>query len=171
MPNQHIPSPRATTIALDFARMRVLGGARGGHPSHEKDSAGEREGALLPWNKFHNPATSWVAVFPFRRVRARRKPIVQKDDVAGSRKGNTATQLFSNALSLFPARQRPGAPGRKLSLKKFSPSGSELGFGAQIKHQPRMSSSWGAGFRTRMKSSIAPPMVARACVHKRPTDV
>ena len=46
-----------------------------------------RAGALSCGGQSQRTEKSWVAVFPFRRVRARRKPIVQKDDVAGSRKG------------------------------------------------------------------------------------
>ena len=62
----------------------------------------------FPWNKFHLLATSWVAVLPFRLPATSSFCTMGLRRALTRRKGNTATQLSSNAFSFFPARLRPG---------------------------------------------------------------
>ena len=75
----------------------------------------------LAWKKFHNLATSWVAVFPFRLPATSSFCTKGLQRALTRRNGNTATQLFSNALSLFPECPRPGAPGSGLARRKLHP--------------------------------------------------
>ena len=93
---------------------------------------------MVPSNTFHNPAPSWVAVFPFRLPATSSFRTMGLQRALTRRNGNTATQLFSNPMSLFPTRQRPGVQGSGLPWNNFH----------------HLAASWGSVLPFRLRANL-----------------